>query len=93
MTKQKITVRVAGRDYTLISSDTPAYLRRVAAYVDRKLNETALAARVPVAGAAVLTAIELGDELMRAQDENQRLRRELAAVRGELERLQAGKEA
>lgn len=90
MTKQKITVRVAGRDYTLISPDSPEYLRRVAAYVDRKLSETAQAARVPLAGATVLAAIELGDELMRAQDENQRLRRELAEVRAELEALRAG---
>lgn len=80
--KQRVTVRVAGRDYTLLSTDTPEYLQRVAAYVDRKLTENAAAARVPVANAAVLTAIELGDELMRAQDENQRLRRELEKMRG-----------
>ncbi len=80
--KQRVTVRVAGKDYTLLSTDTPDYLQRVAAYVNLKMSENAAAARVPIANAAVLTAIELGDELMRAQDENQRLRRELEKLRG-----------
>ncbi|MDO5144780.1 MAG: cell division protein ZapA [bacterium] len=79
--KQKTYVRVAGKEVALISEDDPAYLRRVAAYVDRKLNETAAAMRMSVPSATVLTAIALGDELMRAQDENQRLRRELLALR------------
>lgn len=79
--KQKTVVRVGGKDYTLISGDDPAYLQRVAAYVDRCLNETALAARLPLANATVLTAISLGDELMKAQEENRRLRRELQQLR------------
>ena len=79
--KQKTYVRVAGKEVALISEDDPAYLRRVAAYVDRKLNETAAAMRMSVPSAPVLTAIALGAELMRAQDENQRLRRELLALR------------
>lgn len=83
--KQKVNVRVAGKDYTLISEDSPEYLQRVAAYVDRRLMENAAAARVPVSGAAILTAISLGDELMRAQDENQRLRRELLELRNAAE--------
>ncbi len=83
MEKQKATVRVAGRDYTLVSSDTPEYINRVAAYVDRKITETSLAARLPVDKAAVLVALNIADELIRAHDENSRLRRELAALQDE----------
>lgn len=83
--KQKTYVRVAGKEVALISEDDPNYVRRVAAYVDRKMNETAAALHMPVAAVTVLTAIELGDELMKAQDENQRLRRQLLALRGEME--------
>lgn len=83
--KQKTIVRVGGKEYTLISADDPAYLQRVAAYVDRCLNETALAARLPLASATVLTAISLGDELMKTQDENRRLRREIDKLRAQLE--------
>ena len=81
MEKQKTTVRVAGRDYTLVSSDTPEYIARVAAYVDRKITETALATRLSVDKAAVLVSLNIADELMKAHDENSRLRREIAALR------------
>ena len=33
MEKQKTVVRVAGKEYALVSSDPPAYMQRVAAYV------------------------------------------------------------
>ena len=36
MEKQKITVTVAGKNYTLVSGDPPEYVKRVAAFVDRK---------------------------------------------------------
>ena len=75
MEKQKTTVRVAGRDYTLVSSDAPEYISRVAAYVDRKITETALATRMNVDKAAVLVSLNIADELMKAHDENSRLRR------------------
>lgn len=81
MEKQKTTVRVAGRDYTLVSSDAPEYIARVATYVDRKITEASLAARLPADKAAVLVALNIADELMKAHDENSRLRREIAALR------------
>lgn len=85
MEKQKTIVRVAGKEYTLVSSDPPEYMHRIAAYADRKIQETALAARLPVPSATVLAMINLTDELMKAQDENTRLRRELQTVREQLE--------
>ena len=81
MEKQKTTVRVAGKDYTLVSSDSPEHLSRVAAYVDRRITETAFAARMSKESVAVLVSLNLADELMKAQDENSRLRRELNALR------------
>ena len=77
MEKQTITVLVAGKNYTLASSDPPDYVRRVAAYVDRKLSETAAMTKLPSAQGAVLTCFQLADELMKAQDENRMLRRQM----------------
>ena len=79
MDKQKTTVRVAGKEYALVSSDSPAHLGRVARYVDRQISETVFATRAGKEDAAVLVALNLADELMKAQDENARLRRELTA--------------
>ena len=81
MEKQKTTVRVAGKDYALVSTDSSEHLNRVAAYVDRQMTETMRSGRILANTAAVLTALNLADDLMRAQDEVNRLRRELALLR------------
>ena len=49
MEKIRTTVRVAGKDYTIASYDPEAHVQRVAAYVDRKLNELSAATRLPQA--------------------------------------------
>jgi len=77
MEKQKITVTVAGRNYTLVSQDPPEYVRRVAAFVDRKLNETAAVTNLPSGQSAILTCFHLAEDLLRAQDENTLLRRQM----------------
>ena len=59
MEKQKTTVRVAGKDYALVSTDSPEHLNRVAAYVDRQMTETMRSGRIPANTAAVLTALLL----------------------------------
>ena len=80
MEKQKTVVRVAGKEYALVSSDPPAYMQRVAAYVDRKLSEMAVASRLPSNMVSVLACLNMADELMKSHDENTRLRRELTAL-------------
>jgi len=86
--KKKTIIRVGNREYTLISAEPVEYLRRVESYVDRRLTETTLASRQPQPVAAVLTCISMGDDLLKAQDENTRLRRELRDLHEQLDRLQ-----
>ena len=47
------------------------------------MTETMRSGRIPANTAAVLTALNLADDLMRAQDEVNRLRRELDAAKAE----------
>ena len=77
MEQQKITVRVAGKNYTLVSADPPEFVKRVAAFVDRRLSETETVTRLPSGQAAVLTCFNLAEELLKAQDENTLLRRQM----------------
>ena len=77
MEKQKFTVRVAGRSYTLVSEDPPEFVKRVAALVDRRLSETEAVTNLPSGQAAVLTCFNLTEELLKAQDENTLLRRQM----------------
>ena len=86
------TLRIAGKDYTITSGDAPEHVRRMGVYVDRKIAETASSGFVSRENAAIITALSLADELLTAQDDNTRLRRELLQARQELqERKNAGK--
>ena len=85
MEKIRTTVRIAGKDYTLVGYDAEDYVRRVALHVDRKLQELTMTTRLSAQDAAVLCAVTMADELLKAQDENTRLRRELDEARAALE--------
>jgi len=89
--EQTYTLRVAGRDYTLTSTDSPEHVRRVAVYVDRKIAETGSSGFVNRETAAVIAGLSMADELLNAQDDNTRLRRELMQVRQELNDLKHGR--
>ncbi len=77
MEKQKVTVRVAGKSYTLVSSDAPDYLRRVAEYVDRRMKDTELGTGLSSAQAMALTCFNMADELIKARDEITALKRRM----------------
>lgn len=77
MVKNKTTVRIMGRDYTIIGSDPPEHIKRVAVFVDRKMEELQMTSHMQPQMVAVLTAMNIADDLLKAQDENTRLRQEL----------------
>ena len=77
MEKQKVTVRVAGKNYTLVSSDSPEYLLRVAAMLDRRIQEMEMASGLPQQQVLALTCFNLADELLKAKDENTELKRRM----------------
>ncbi len=88
---QTYTLRIAGRDYTLTSSDAPEHVRRVAVYMDRKLAETASSGFLNREAAAVIAGLSIADELLTSQDDNTRLRRELMQARQELQEYRDAK--
>ena len=92
MSKTRTTVRIAGREYPISSSDGEAYVQRVARYVDRKITELSLATRLSALDSATLAAMTIADELAKSQEEIARLRRQLESERDELQALRAGKE-
>ena len=83
MKKNKVVVHLMGRDYTLLTDQSTERVQRLARYVDRRLREVAITTRAGEAVAPTLTAMMLAEELFRAQDENVRLKRELAALQKE----------
>ena len=74
MEKIRTTVRIAGKDYTIASYDSEDYVNRVAAWVDRRMDELAAATKLPAAQLAVLTAVNAADDMMKSRDEIRRLK-------------------
>ena len=89
MQKNRTTVRIAGRDYTIASYDSEEYVNRVAAHVDRSMNELSAATKLPAAQLAVLAAVNATDDMMKSRDEIRRLRREVEALRAKLAEAEA----
>lgn len=86
MQKIRTTVKIAGKEYNIAGYDPKEHVQRVAAYVDQRMNELALATRLPSAQLAVLTAVNAADDMIKSRDEVQRLCREVEQLRAELEK-------
>lgn len=83
MNKNKVVVHLMGRDYTLVTDQQPDKVQCLSRYVDRRMRELAILTRAGENMLPVLTAMTLADELFTAQDEVNRLRRELDAAKAE----------
>lgn len=79
MKKNKVVIHLMGRDYALLTDQPAEKVQRLARYVDRKMREVAITTRAGDTMVPILTTMTLAEELFRAQDENGRLKRELAA--------------
>ena len=77
---QTFSLKLAGRNYTIRSTDSAEHVHRLAVYTDRRLSETLKSSFVGRDDAAVITALSLADELLSAQDEITRLRRQLYLI-------------
>ena len=70
----RVVVTICGDEYTLVAEESPSYMQRVGSYVDGKMQEVLDTAKVGRVNAAVLTAINIADELMKAQETAEQLR-------------------
>jgi len=93
MEKIRTTVRIAGHDYTLTSYDSEEHVQRVAKYVDRMINELNLATRLPSGQIAVLAAMSIADDMVKARDEVSKLKKEVAELNQKLDAAASGRTA
>ena len=80
MKKNKVVIHLMGRDYALLTDEDTVQVQRLARYVDRRMREVSITTRAGESVVPTLTAMTLAGELFRAQDENVRLKKELAAL-------------
>ncbi|NLX64407.1 MAG: cell division protein ZapA [Clostridiaceae bacterium] len=68
--KNKVAVRIAGNEYVIIGSESPEYIQKIALFVDRKVTEiTRKNHLLSTSMASVLAAINMADEMFRANEE------------------------
>ena len=73
----RVTMNICGEDYTLIAEESPSYMERVGKLVDARLSEVLETGSVSRTDAAILAAINLADELLKAQESAENLRRQV----------------
>lgn len=76
--KTKTIVKIGGREYTITGEETAEYIHKVAIYVDRKMQEIEkVQHNLSTSMIAVLTAVNLADEVIKLQEEITELNEEI----------------
>lgn len=75
--KNRVTVTIAGQEYTLVATEDKGYVEKVAGHVDAKVQEVLDGARVSLVDAAVLGAVNIADEYFKEVEASENLRRQL----------------
>ena len=85
--KNKVTVSIAGQEYTMVAVEDEAYVRKVAAHVDGQVREVLDQGRLSIADGAVLAAMNIADQYFREQTSTENLRRQVKEVLEESAKL------
>ena len=75
--ENRVTVSICDEEYTLVAEEAPSYMQKVGGYVDEKLTEMMNVTHIGRADAAVLTAVNIADELFKEREVSEGLRSQL----------------
>ena len=87
--KNKITVTIAQREYTLISDEGETYVTKVANYVNDQIREVTKTSGVSAVDGAVLAAANIADSYFQEMEATERLRRQLKEALDETTQMKA----
>lgn len=87
--ENRITVNICGTEYTLMAEESPSYMQKVAALVDDKMGAIMASGRVSRMDAAVLTAMNIADEMLKQQSSTENLRSQLKGYLDEANRAKS----
>ena len=82
----KVTMTIAGEEYTFVADENAAYMEKVCGIVDKRMTQLT-DAKVIRNDAAVLAAVNLADELLKSQDAAENLRRQIKSYLDEISDL------
>ncbi len=91
MEKTRTMVKICGKEYVMAGFESEEYIHRVAIYVDRKMSELKNQyINLNPNTLAVLTAINVADDLLKLQEQFDALSKDYAEMSEELKRLKIG---
>lgn len=91
--RNKVELRIAGKDYTVVGVEPEEYIQRVGHYIDRKMTDVMRASNnLSTSLAAVLTAINVGDDLFKSHESELNIKKELKKAMEELQSLRDDKQ-
>ena len=83
--RESVTVAIGGEEFTIRTDAGADYARRCAAHLDKAVGQVfSSGAAVEPHRAVILAALSLTDELFRAREETEQLKRKIAAAAGRL---------
>nr|WP_114296979.1 cell division protein ZapA [Anaerobacterium chartisolvens] len=86
--KNKVHIRIGGKDYTLVGIEAEEYIQRVGLYIDKKINEiTRSNSLLSTSMASILAAVNVADDFFKSRENEKRLEDELERACEELEKL------
>ncbi len=75
--KNRVTVTIAGQNYTLIADQDAAAAEKIAAHVDARIREVMDGSNLSLADSAILAAMNIAEEYFKELESTENLRRQL----------------
>ena len=85
----RVVISICGEEYTFVADETAGYMQKVGTYVDDKMTDILNGAKVGRTDAAVLTAVNITDELFKAQAAAEQLRSQIKGYLDQATKAQA----
>ena len=85
----RVVVSICGEEYTFVAEESASYMQKVGSYVDGKMDEVLNTAKVGRTDAAILTAVNIADELLKAQTASEQLRSQIKGYLDEAGKAQS----
>ena len=85
----RVVISICGEEYTFVAEESSAYMQKVGSYVGDKMAEVLSSAKVGRTDAAVLTAVNITDELFKAQTAAEQLRSQIKGYLDQASKAQA----
>ncbi len=78
--QNKVTVTIHGQEYNLLAAEDAAYMKKVGAHVDEKIQEMLGSGKISTADATVLAALNIADEYYKSIEAAENLRGQIKSL-------------